>query len=207
MKKSIFKERKKYTFSDYFEMAYPIEEIVGEFGYSFAVAMLALPKDTEYDPAIIARLNDIFYTVFPKITLTSEIAKREFLIAPILLELAKNADVRISVEYPLEIDDRLGGSLDYLLRATQELIIIEAKKKDIDSGFNQLAVELIALDKYEDRRETEFLYGAVTLGDIWKFGVLDRGKKRIIKNIQSHTIPDNTEDVFSILMGIIKKPN
>lgn len=34
MKKSIFKENKKYTFSDYFDMNHPTEEIVGEFGYS-----------------------------------------------------------------------------------------------------------------------------------------------------------------------------
>jgi hypothetical protein len=89
------------------------------------------------------------------------------------------------------------------LRANQELIVIEAKKKDIDSGFNQLAVELIALDKYEENESMEILYGAVTLGDIWKFGTLDRKKKHIVKNIHSQTIPEETEAVFSILMGII----
>jgi hypothetical protein len=205
MKKSIFQENRKYTFSDYFDMVNPIDEIVGEFGYSFSIEGLDLPRYTDYDPGVIQRLNDIFYTVFPKITLTSEIAKREFLIAPIMVELARNADVRINTEYLLNIDDRLGGSLDYLVKARQELIVIEAKKKDIDSGFNQLAVELIALDKYEDNRREGFLYGAVTLGDIWKFGILDRGKKHIVKNIHSHTIPDDIEQVFSILMGIINK--
>ena len=97
----------------------------------------------------------------------------------------------------------MGGYLDYFVRADQELIIIEAKKKDIDNGFNQLAAELIALDKYEDNDRLEILYGAVTLGDIWKFGTLDRNRQHIVKNIHSHTIPEQTEDVFSILMGII----
>lgn len=52
----------------------------------------------------------------------------------------------------LDVSDKLSGSLDYLLRSTQELIVIEAKKKDVDSGFNQLAAEMIALDKYDDGR-------------------------------------------------------
>jgi hypothetical protein len=186
-------------------MAYPTDEIVGEFGYSFSIQVIDLPRYAEYDPAIIQRLDDIFYTAFPKINLTSEMAKREFLIAPILLEVARNADVKIHIEYPLEINEKLSGSLDYLLKSSQELIVIEAKKKDIDSGFNQLVAEMIALDQYEDNENSRFLYGAVTLGDLWKFGVLDRTEKRIMKNIQSHTVPDDIKDIFSILMGIVKK--
>jgi hypothetical protein len=54
------------------------------------------------------------------------------------------------VEYPIEINDRLGGSLNYLIRSNQDLIVVEAKKGDLDKGFNQLAAELIALDQYEE---------------------------------------------------------
>ena len=204
MKKSIFKENKKYTFSDYFEMNNPTDEIVGEFGYSFNLEVIKLPKSTDYDQNVIKNLQDTFYTVFPRIPLNSEAAKREFLIAPLLLEIIRNSTVKINIEYPLSVDDKLSGYLDYFLRANQEIIVIEAKKKDIDNGFNQLAAELIALDKYEDNDGIEILYGAVTLGDIWKFGTLDRKKKHIIKNIHSHVIPEDTEEVFSILMGIIK---
>ena len=50
--------------------------------------------------------------------------------------------------------------------------------------------------KINDR--LEILYGAVTLGDIWKFGTLDRNRQHFVKNIHSHTIPEQTEDVFSI---------
>ena len=95
--------------------------------------------------------------------------------------------------------------LDYLLVANQDLIIIEAKKKDIDNGFNQLVAELIALDKCEDNEKIEILYGAVTLGDLWKFGILDRKRKHIVKNIHSHTVPEDIAKVFSTLMGIVNK--
>ncbi|EGJ34176.1 MULTISPECIES: hypothetical protein [Moorena] len=208
MKKSIFKENRKYTFSDYFAMTNPTEEIVGEFGYSFGIELIDLPKSSNYDLDIIQQLNHTYYTIIPKISLTSEIAKREFLIAPLILEIAKLLPVKVNVEYPLDINDQLGGALDYLLKTSQNLIIIEAKKKDIDSGFNQLAAELIALDKYEDSESIEIIYGAVTLGDIWKFGTLDRKRKHIAKTIQSQTIPRDTEEIFSILIGILSlKPD
>lgn len=205
MKKSIFKEDKKYTFSDYFYMRNSTDEIAEEFGYSFSFEVINLPQYTNYDQNIITNLVDTYYQILPKIIITSEIAKREFLIAPILLEIVKNTDIKINVEYPLDIDDKLSGFLDYLLCSKQDLIVIEAKKKDLDSGFNQLAVELIALDKYEDNENIDILYGAITVGDIWKFGILDRKKKHITKNIHSHTIPEDTEEVFSTLMGIINK--
>ncbi|MCV6639201.1 hypothetical protein [Candidatus Albibeggiatoa sp. nov. NOAA] len=126
------------------------------------------------------------------------------MVAPLLVEIAKITDITIYIEYLLDVDDKLSGLLDYFLVANQDLIIIEAKKKDIDSGFNQLAAQLIALDKCEENDDIEFLYGAVTLGDIWKFGILDRKNKRIIKNIHSHTIPEDIEEVFAILMSIIR---
>ena len=202
MKGSIFKEGKRYTFSDYVDFNYPTEEIVGEFGYSFAFQVLALPEATTYNADAIRALQATYYKILPQITLTSEIAKREFLIAPILLELVKETDSKIHSEYPIEIDDKLSGTLDYLIRARQELLVIEAKKGELDKGFNQLAAELIALDKCEDTANT-ILYGAITIGDMWRFGTLDRQQKHIIKDIHSYRVPEDMENVFRVLMGII----
>ncbi|MEZ4629800.1 MAG: hypothetical protein R2880_03635 [Deinococcales bacterium] len=47
------------------------------------------------------------------------------------------------------------------------------------------------------------LYGAITLGDIWKFAILERQRKHIIKDIHSYTIPTNTKEIFSMMMGIL----
>jgi hypothetical protein len=82
--------------------------------------------------------------------------------------------------------------------------VIEAKRGELDKGFNQLSAELIAMDKYEEESPSEFLYGAVSTGDIWKFGILERKKKHIIKDIHSYRIPEDTGKIFSVLMGIIK---
>lgn len=202
MKKSILKEGRKYTFSDYFELNNPTEEIVGEFGYFFTLEAIDLPTSKEYDREAIKNLKDTFYKVLPKIAMTSEISKREFLIAPILIEIAKVTDSKINVEYPIEIDDKLSGSVDYLLRSTQELIVIEAKKGDLDKGFNQLAVELIALDKYQDNNLTAF-YGAISIGEVWRFGMLKRDIKHIFKDIHTYRVPEDVEQVYAILLGIL----
>ncbi len=201
-------EGKKYTFSDYFELNNPTEEIVEELGYSFSHEVITLPQSKDYEVNEIKKLQDTFYTILPKITLNSEIAKRDFLIAPILVEIVRNTESKIKVEYAIEIDSRLSGSLDYLIRLKQELIVIEAKKGDLDkgdldSGFNQLSAELIALDKYEENKVSNRLYGAITIGEVWRFGILDRKEQHIIKDINSFTIPGDLETVFSILLGIL----
>lgn len=204
MKKSIFKHDKKYTFKDYFEMNNPTEEIVGEFGYSFSYEIIELPEYPNDDADKIKNLRDTYYSILPKITLTSEAAKREFLIAPVLLEIARNTDCRINVEYPVEVSDKLSGSLDYLIRSDHDLIVTEAKRGETDKGFNQLSAELIAMDKYEEGSPPELLYGTVSTGDIWKFGILDRKKKHLTKDMHSYRIPEDTGKIFSVLMGIIK---
>ncbi|MBF0398912.1 MAG: hypothetical protein HQK78_19195 [Desulfobacterales bacterium] len=201
MKKSIFKEGKKYTFRDYFDLPNPTEEIINELGYSYSLGIIELPKSENCDIHSIQNLKDNYYKVLPKINLDSEAAKREFLIAPILFEVAKSTDSKISVEYQIEIDDKLSGYMDYLIRSKQEIVIIEAKKGDIDKGFNQLAAELIALDKYEDENNN-LLYGAITIGEMWRFSILNRKTKHITKDIHSFTVPEDVEIIFRILVGI-----
>ena len=203
MKKQILIDGKKYTFKDYFELSNPIEEIVKELGYSYSLGILNLPKNENINIESIKLLKENYYKVLPKINLNSEAAKREFLIAPILFEIAKETDSKINLEYPINVDEKLSGYLDYLIQSKQELIVIEAKKGDIDKGFNQLAAELIALDKYEEEEGGECLYGAITIGEMWKFSILDRKSKHITKDIHNYTIPDNVEQIFAILMGII----
>jgi len=128
MKKSILIEGRKYTFSDYFELNNPAEEIVAELGYSFSHEVVNLPKSDDYEHNDIRKFQDTFYTILPKITINSEIAKRDFLIAPILVEIARNTESKINVEYAIETGSKLSGSLGYLIRLKQELIVIEEKR-------------------------------------------------------------------------------
>ena len=95
------------------------------------------------------------------------------------------------------------GNIDYIIRAKTDLIVIEAKNADLDKGFTQLAVELIAIDRYLENDDNRSLYGTVTMGNVWQFGVLDRQEKTISKNIDAILVPADLEALFSVLVGIL----
>lgn len=204
MARSLFAEGKKYTFSDYFDFNCPTEEIASAFGYSFDTKILELHALEGPSSKEISELQERFYEVLPKIALNSEMAKRDFMIAPILWSIIHHVRARINVEYPIELDDRLGGSLDYLIRSNQQLIVIEAKKGDLDRGFNQLTAELIALDKTEEEDIPELLYGAISIGELWRFGILERNTSSIHRDLHTYRVPEDIERIFSIIVGILQ---
>jgi hypothetical protein len=203
MSRKIFKEGKKYIFSDYFEMNNPTEEIVMELGYSFLIQSFNLPKDNQIDKKLLQDLSHSYYALVPKVTLNSEIAKRELMIAPLLHAVIRTLDAKLNIEYPVDVDDHLSGTIDYLLRSSQELIVIEAKKGDLEKGFNQLAAEMIALDRHEETNTPPLLYGAITIGEVWRFATLVRAEKRLLKDIHTFRFPEDIEDIFAILRGIL----
>ncbi len=81
------------------------------------------------------------------------------------------------------------------------MLVIEAKNDDLIRGFTQLAVELIALSYIE---EQNVFYGAVTMGDVWRFGKLDRNSQQITQDINLFKIPDDLDSLVRSLMGILQ---
>ncbi|MBW4617462.1 MAG: hypothetical protein KME21_30480 [Desmonostoc vinosum HA7617-LM4] len=201
-KPKLLQEDREYTFRSYFEMSYEPEEILSEFGYTLIRAKLLLPK-TQKVLDKIEELKDRIERTLPRVSLTSETARRETLVAPILLEVATYyCNCQLRIEYPLSVTKWLKGNLDYLLRAKQSLLVVEAKNDDITRGFTQLAVELIALSQIE---EQTILYGAVTIGDVWRFGMLDVKSQRITEDLTIYSLPDDLEALVSVLVGIVER--
>ena len=201
--RSIFKEGKKYTFSDYFEMGNPTEEIVIALGYAFFTQAVALPRLQTVSQETAERISSTYYALLPKISLSSETAKREVMIAPVLHSVIQNINAKLNIEYPVEVNDKLGGTIDYLFRSPQNLIVIEAKKGDLERGFNQLAAEMIAMDMYEESSAMQKIYGAVTIGEVWRFAVLEREEKRLLKDVHTFRFPEDVSEIFSILSGML----
>lgn len=202
MARSILRKDKKYTFSDYFDLNCSTREIVAEFGYRYAFEKLTLPR-TSREIGPLDRLENTYIRKLPLIALESEAARREFYISPLLLEMLDYIEANIDVEYPLDGGENLNGAVDYFIKASNNILIIDAKKGDMEKGFNQLAVELIALDKYDDSG-AEVLYGAVTLGDIWRFGCLEREGKWLKKDMNAYVLLSELNVLFSILIGILE---
>lgn len=198
---SILKKDKSYTFSDYFELSYPTEDIVAELGYQYQFTKLTLPLGMVNHS--LEKLQTMFYEKLPYVSLNSETAKREMIVAPILLELLDEIKVKIDIEYPIYVSEHLKGNLDYWIHSSNQFLVVEAKKADMEKGFTQLAVELIAMDQYLETT-SDFLYGAITVGDLWRFGTLDRQQKLIQKDIDSFRVPLDVEELFQVFIGILK---
>ncbi len=72
--------------------------------------------------------------VLPYADLSNETSRREILISRIATELVYYTKAKLRIEYPLTINIQLQGYLDYLFRGKSELLVIEAKRQDLDYG-------------------------------------------------------------------------
>ena len=118
------------------------------------------------------------------LTLSTEKARSEFLIAPILLEVRRAKSGKIGLfsgeDFPVEPETGLTGVCDfliarsphqYLLCAPIVLVVVQAKNENIKRGLGQCAAETRAVQKWNEREgnAVPIVYGAATTGDIWKF--------------------------------------
>jgi len=188
-----------YTFSKIFELRIEPDDLVTEFGYNLERTRLNLPQY----PGELDRLEDLrsrIEEVLPYVSLSSEASRREVLISQVVLDLVHYTKAQLRIEYPLKVTEQLQGYLDYLLRSETELLVIEAKREDLDYGFTQLVAEMIALDQWDRTPEQSTLIGAVTTGKIWQFGRLNRATKHIEQGLDSYRVPDDLEPLMRILV-------
>ena len=62
---------------------------------------------------ILDRISATYYALTPKISINSETAKREVMIAPVLHAVIQRINATLNIEYPIEINQRLSGTIDY----------------------------------------------------------------------------------------------
>ncbi len=198
-KQKILQEGREYTFRSYFELPYETDQILAEFDYSLSKGRLSLPTTTRHLDRLI-ELRDKIEDILPLVSLSSETARRESLVSPVLLDLIRYCQCQLRFEYTLNVNSWLKGNLDYLVKSNQELLVIEAKNDDMTRGFTQLAVQLIAMSHVE---EQNIFYGAVTMGDIWRFGKLDRNQQTIFQDTHLFRVPDDLEDLLKVMVGIL----
>ncbi len=182
----------------YYEMPYEIEDILAEFGYRLERSQVNLEQFQGLVPGC-DRLAQQLRQRLNYVSLSSEAARRETFIAPIVMDAAEVSLAQVRIEYPLNVTNWLKGTLDYYLYQGQQLLIIEAKQADLVKGFKQLAVELIALDQAE-KTDQPVLLGAVTTGEVWMFGQLHRSDRLIMQNTKLYLVPDELETLLRILV-------
>jgi hypothetical protein len=120
-----------------------------------------------------------------------------------VLELVHYTKAQLRIEYPIKVSEQLQGYFNYLIRGHTELLVIEAKREDLDYGFTQLVAEMIALDQWERTPDQPILIGAVTTGKIWQFGRLDRARKLIQQGLEQYRVPEDLEPLMRILVATL----
>jgi hypothetical protein len=196
---SILTPQQPYTFSKIFDLKIAADDLANEFGYTFKRDRLSLPQyQDELDRLLDLRLR--IEEILPYVDLASEASRREILIAPVLTEVVHYTKAELRIEYPIKVSEQLQGYFDYLLKSKTDLLVIEAKRQDLDYGFTQLVAEMIALDRWERTPQQATLLGAVTTGKIWEFGVLHRESKHIEQGLDSYRVPEDLDSLMRILV-------
>ena len=199
---AIIQPGQSYTFSDYFKLNFAPQDILAYFGVSLQRRSLQLPQYSG-DLDRLTELKSRIEESLPRLSLTSEMARREFLIAPVLTDLLHYTQATLNIEYPVNVNNQLKGYLDYLLQNDQTFLVIEAKNEDLERGFVQLAIELIALDQWIES-DQPILHGAISTGNIWQFGKFDRQSRIITQDIDLYRVPADLSDLLRILINILE---
>lgn len=115
--------------------------------------------------------------------INTEKARSEMIIAPILLDLRKQLQHKMSlfsgVEFSVNPELGLNGVCDFLISGSIEqlfiefpiAILVEAKKENITAGLGQCGAEMVAAQIFNQRERNENppILGVVTSGNLWKF--------------------------------------
>ena len=129
-------------------------------------------------------LNQLLKEFVPlALAMNTEKARSELIIAPILVEVRKKhldkASLFSGVELNIDRDIGLNGVCDFLLsRSPSQLmlkapvvVVVEAKKENINGALGQCIAEMWAAKLFNQQHENDIsvIYGAATTGNDWKF--------------------------------------
>jgi hypothetical protein len=148
--------------------------------------------------------------------ISTEKARSEFIIAPILAEVRRQLDDRVSlfsgVEFSVNIEQGLRGVCDFLLSASPlqlaieapVVAVVEAKNENIKQGIVQCIAELVAAQQFNHEQGNPILtvYGAVTTGSVWKF--LRLQQSRVTVDTSEYYVKE-VEKIVGILVTMLRE--
>ena len=143
---------------------------------------------------------------------STEKAKSEFIIAPVLLEFRRTLGQRIfifsGVEWNADASRGLNGYCDFILTRGESqhvlsapfVTIVEAKNDLFRTGFGQCIAAMVGAQVCNQQAglAEPRIYGVVTFGTAWKFLLLEGTVLKI-------DVPDYYIDNLPKIMGILKQ--
>ncbi len=162
--------------------SFTVRRIKQEFGIQTQEGGRFLPLTPEIAPS--SMLADILENYLPwAIAVGSEKAKSEMIVAPVLLEVKRILESKVSVfsgrDFTVDESVGLNGICDFLISRSPEqleieapaIVLVEAKRDSLNSGLGQCMAEMIAAQRFNEQNNvlTPTLYGATTSGTAWRF--------------------------------------
>ncbi|SJM89079.1 conserved hypothetical protein [Crenothrix polyspora] len=194
---------------------FTIKKVQKDFG-------IEIIEKTELFSAIESReiSNHLKETLFDNVSLAvsvnTEKARSELIIAPVLVEIRKIFHKKISffsgIELNIDKERDLTGFCDFIISQSPEqlflsapvITVVEAKNENIMSGMGQCAAEMIAAKLYNEQEGTMLskIYGVVTSGNIWKFLKLEGNK--IYIDLDDYPVKEITK-IVGVLCAMIEQ--
>ena len=161
---------------------FTLDMLIQQFGLHVVMETNAF-AGAEAVSASVRLLETLAENVPLALAVSTEKAKSELIISPVLVEARRQFMGRISlfsgVDFTVDPDVGLGGICDFLFSLSPlQLIVqapvvavVEAKNDNLKSGLGQCFAEMLAAQRFNTRRGLEIphLYGVVTTGGLWKF--------------------------------------
>ncbi len=149
------------------------------------------------------------------LAINTEKARSELIIANILLEVKDQLKNEVSffsgIDFTVDKDKGLNGYCDFILSRSIEqfyletpvVTIVEAKNENITGGLGQCIAEMYGATIFNEREGNKIacIYGAVTIGDEWKFIKLQENTAYI--DIVKYYVND-IQKIVAILMEMVK---
>ena len=146
---------------------------------------------------------------------SSEKARSEYIIAPILAEVYRKAKDRAMLfsgeEFNVDRKRGLNGYCDFLFSLvplSREIeapvvSIVEAKREDINAAIPQCLAALLAAQIFNERAKQPLntLYGVVTNAEVWKFLRLEGAQATVDED--SYYL-DNVEKIVGVIFSMLR---
>ncbi len=155
---------------------------------------LSIEEDDLFSGVSPVEIGDSFSELLKEniplaLSINTEKARSEMIIAPVLIEVRKVLNHKISlfsgIEFNIDHSIGLNGVCDFIVSASAKQIVVnapliavaEAKNENIKGGIPQCAAEMYAAQLFNKQKKIEFskIYGVVTTGGSWKFMQLREG--------------------------------
>ncbi|MBE9215757.1 hypothetical protein IQ247_24345 [Plectonema cf. radiosum LEGE 06105] len=189
--------------------SFSLSKVKREFNLTTVENERFLPEITPIEPSFY--LKEALSEGLPLAIATgSEKARSELIISPILVEVRKILERKISLfsgeDFTIAPEFDLIGVCDFLISRSPEqvfieapaVVIIEAKKGDLKPGLGQCAASMIAAQIFNQKNNIPIttIYGSVTSGTAWRFLKLEGQILSI--DLQDYPVPP-----VDILLGML----